>query len=40
MSEFSSGELSEAHRAMQSTLHKREAMDMEILRKSQHTLLE
>ncbi|MDR1589441.1 MAG: hypothetical protein LBS51_04545 [Oscillospiraceae bacterium] len=40
MSEFASEQLNEAHRALLSTLHKCEKMDMEKLGKSQRTLLE
>jgi hypothetical protein len=40
MSEYTPEELSEAHRALLSTLHKCEKMDMEKLGKSQRTLLE
>jgi hypothetical protein len=40
MSEFSHEELSEAYRALLSTLNKCEKMDMEKLGKSQRTLLE
>ena len=38
--EYTSQELSEAHRALLSTLQKCEKMDMEKLGKSQRTLLE
>lgn len=40
MPEFSTEELSEAHRALLSTLHKCEKMDITKLGKSQQTLLE
>ncbi len=40
MSDFTSEELSEAHRALLSTLHKCEKMDAIKLGKSQQTLLE
>jgi hypothetical protein len=40
MTEFTSEELSEAHRALQTTLQKCERMDKEKLGKSQQTLLE
>jgi len=39
MSEYTSEELSEAHRALLSTLHKCEKMDISKLGKSQQTLL-
>lgn len=40
MADFTPGELSEAHRALLSTLHKCEKMDAAKLVKSQQTLLE
>ncbi|MDD2620835.1 MAG: hypothetical protein PHC92_09240 [Syntrophomonadaceae bacterium] len=40
MTDFTSKELSEAHRALLSTLHKCEKIDATKLRKSQQTLLE
>lgn len=40
MAEFTTEELSEAHRALLSTLHKCEKMDATKLGKSQQTLLE
>ncbi len=40
MADFTSEELSEAHRALLSTLHKCEKMDISKLGKSQQTLLE
>ncbi len=40
MAEFTTKELSEAHRALLSTLHKCEKMDATKLGKSQQTLLE
>ena len=40
MAEFTTEELSEAHRALLSTLHKCEKMDATKLSKSQKTLLE
>lgn len=40
MSEYTKQELEEAHRALLSTLHKCEKMDIEKLGKSQQTLLE
>jgi hypothetical protein len=40
MAEYTSEELSEAHRALFSTLNKCEKMDMEKLGKSQRTLIE
>ena len=40
MADFTSEELSEAHRALLSTLHKCEKMDATKLGKSQQTLLE
>lgn len=40
MSEFTTEELNEAHRALLSTLHKCEKMDTAKLGKSQQTLLE
>ncbi len=40
MLEFSTEELSEAHRSLLSTLHKCEKMDIDKLGKSQRTLLE
>ncbi|HHX62428.1 MAG TPA: hypothetical protein GX707_17215 [Epulopiscium sp.] len=40
MAEYTNKELSEAHRALLSTLHKCEKMDLTKLGKSQQTLLE
>jgi hypothetical protein len=40
VNEFTQEQLSEAHRALLSTLHKCEKMDMERLGQSQRTLLE
>lgn len=40
MADFTAGELSEAHRALLSVLHKCNAMDATKLGKSQQTLLE
>lgn len=40
MCQYSKQELEEAHRALLSTLHKCEKMDMDKLGKSQQTLLE